>query len=65
MLFRAELTPTGSTETSTETTTTTTTETSTETTTIGVLKVMVNNPASSKISTVEVTVKRNGKAVSV
>lgn len=64
MLFRAELTPTGSTETSTETTTTTTTETSTETTTIGVLKVMVNNPASSKISTVEVTVKRNGKAVS-
>ena len=52
MLFRAELTPTGS------------TETSTETTTIGVLKVMVNNPASSKISTVEVTVKRNGKAVS-
>lgn len=51
---------------STETTTkaTTTTETSTETTTIGVLKVMVNNPASSKISTVEVTVKRNGKAVS-
>lgn len=43
---------------------TTTTETSTETTTIGVLKVMVNNPASSKISTVEVTVKRNGKAVS-
>ena len=64
MLFRAELTPTGSTETSTETTTTTTTETSTETTTMGVLKVMVNNPASSKISTVEVTVKRNGKAVS-
>ena len=64
MLFRAELTPTGSTETSTETTTTTTTETSTETTTIGVLKAMVNNPASSKISTVEVTVKRNGKAVS-
>lgn len=64
MLFRAELTPTGSTETSTETTTTTTTETSTETTTIGVLKVMVNNPAFSKISTVEVTVKRNGKAVS-
>lgn len=52
MLFRAELTPTGS------------TETSTETTTMGVLKVMVNNPASSKISTVEVTVKRNGKAVS-
>ena len=45
-------------------TTTTTTETSTETTTMGVLKVMVNNPASSKISTVEVTVKRNGKAVS-
>lgn len=43
---------------------TTTTETSTETTTMGVLKVMVNNPASSKISTVEVTVKRNGKAVS-
>lgn len=39
MLFRAELTPTGSTETSTETTTTTTTETSTETTTMGVLKV--------------------------
>ena len=64
MLFRAELTPTGSTETSTETTTTTTTETSTETTTMGVLKVMVNNPASSIISTVEVTVKRNGKAVS-
>ena len=64
MLFRAELTPTGSTETSTETTTTITTETSTETTTMGVLKVMVNNPASSKISTVEVTVKRNGKAVS-
>ena len=54
MLFRAELTPTGSTETSTETTTTTTTETSTETTTMGVLKVMVNNPASSKISTVKV-----------
>lgn len=50
--------------TTTETTTTTTTETSTETTTMGVLKVMVNNPASSKISTVEVTVKRNGKAVS-
>ena len=64
MLFRAELTPTGSTETSTETTTTTTTEATTETTTIGVLKVMVNNPASSKISTVKVTVKRNGKAVS-
>ena len=64
MLFRAELTPTGSTETSTETTTTTTTEATTEATTIGVLKVMVNNPASSKISTVEVTVKRNGKAVS-
>ena len=64
MLFRAELTPTGSTETSTETTTTTTTEATTETTTMGVLKVMVNNPASSKISTVEVTVKRNGKAVS-
>lgn len=40
------------------------TETTTETTTMGVLKVMVNNPASSKISTVEVTVKRNGKAVS-
>ena len=55
---------TTTTETTTETTTTTTTETSTETTTIGVLKVMVNNPASSKISTVEVTVKRNGKAVS-
>ena len=52
------------TETTTTTTTTTTTETSTETTTMGVLKVMVNNPASSKISTVEVTVKRNGKAVS-
>ena len=67
MLFRAELTPTGSTETSTETTTTTTTtttEATTEATTIGVLKVMVNNPASSKISTVKVTVKRNGKAVS-
>ena len=58
MLFRAELTQTGSTETSTETTTTTTTEATTEATTIGVLKVMVNNPASSKISTVEVTVKR-------
>lgn len=54
---------TNSTETTTKATTTTT-ETSTETTTIGVLKVMVNNPASSKISTVEVTVKRNGKAVS-
>lgn len=56
----------GTTTTTTETTTetTTTTETSTETTTMGVLKVMVNNPASSKISTVEVTVKRNGKAVS-
>lgn len=64
MLFRAELTPTGSTETSTETTTTTTTEAATEATTIGVLKVMVNNPASSKTSTVKVTVKRNGKAVS-
>lgn len=50
--------------TTTTTTETTTTETSTETTTMGVLKVMVNNPASSKISTVEVTVKRNGKAVS-
>ena len=61
MLFRAELTPTGSTETSTETTTT---EATTEATTMGVLKVMVNNPASSKTSTVEVTVKRNGKAVS-
>lgn len=57
-------TTTTTTETTTETTTTTTTETSTETTTMGVLKVMVNNPASSKISTVEVTVKRNGKAVS-
>lgn len=44
--------------------TTTTTEATTEATTIGVLKVMVNNPASSKISTVKVTVKRNGKAVS-
>ena len=64
MLFRAELTPTGSTETSTETTTTTITEATTEATTIGVLKVMVNNPASSKTSTVKVTVKRNGKAVS-
>ena len=64
MLFRAELTTTGSTETSTETTTTTTTEATTEATTIGVLKVMVNNPASSKTSTVKVTVKRNGKAVS-
>lgn len=38
--------------------------TTTEATTIGVLKVMVNNPASSKTSTVKVTVKRNGKAVS-
>ena len=66
MLFRAELTPTGSTETSTETTTkaTTTTETTTEETTMGVLKVMVNNPANSSNSTVNVTVKRNGKAVS-
>lgn len=65
MLFRAELTPTGSTETSTETTTTTTTETTTEETTMGVLKVKVNNPAAnSSNSTVNVTVKRNGKAVS-
>ena len=64
MLFRAELTPTGSTETSTETTTTTTTEATTEATTIGVLKVMVNNPASSKTSTVKVTVKKNGTTIS-
>lgn len=64
MLFRAELTPTGSTETSTETTTTTTTETTTEETTMGVLKVKVNNPASSKTSTVKVTVKKNGTTVS-
>lgn len=64
MLFRAELTPTGSTETSTETTTTTTTETTTEETTMGVLKVKVNNPASSSDTTVNVTIKRNGKAVS-
>ena len=66
MLFRAELTPTGSTETSTEITTkaTTTTETTTEETTMGVLKVKVNNPLSSGDKTVKVTVKRNGKAVS-
>ena len=64
MLFRAELTQTGSTETSTETTTTTTTEATTEATTIGVLKVMVNNPASSKTSTVKVTVKKNGTTIS-
>ena len=65
-LYRAELTPTGSTETSTETTTkaTTTTETTTEETTMGVLKVVVNNPLSSSDKTVKVTVKRNGKAVS-
>lgn len=61
---KATTTTETTTETTTTTTTTTTTETSTETTTMGVLKVMVNNPASSKISTVEVTVKRNGKAVS-
>lgn len=66
MLFRAELTPTGSTETSTETTTkaTTTTETTTEETTMGVLKVMVNNPANSSTSTVKVTVKKNGTTIS-
>lgn len=66
MLFRAELTPTGSTETSTETTTkaTTTTETTTEETTMGVLKVMVNNPASSSDTTVNVTVKKNGTTIS-
>lgn len=60
MLFRAELTPTGSTETSTETTTTTTTEE----TTMGVLKVKVNNPASSSDTTVSVTVKKNGTTIS-
>ena len=64
MLFRAELTPTGSTETSTETTTTTTTETTTEETTMGVLKVKVNNPASSSDATVNVTVKKNGTTIS-
>lgn len=68
MLFRAELTPTGSTETSTETTTTTTTETTTEETTeettMGVLKVKVNNPASSSDATVKVTVKKNGTTIS-
>ena len=64
MLFRAELTPTGSTETSTETTTTTTTETTTEETTMGVLKVNVNNPASSSNTTVSVTVKKNGTTIS-
>lgn len=64
MLFRAELTPTGSTETSTETTTTTTTETTTEETTMGVLKVKVNNPASSSDTTVKVTVKKNGTTIS-
>ena len=64
MLFRAELTPTGSTETSTETTTTTTTETTTEETTMGVLKVKVNNPASSSDTTVSVTVKKNGTTIS-
>lgn len=63
-LYRAELTPTGSTETSTETTTTTTTETTTEETTMGVLKVKVNNPASSSDTTVNVTVKKNGTAIS-
>lgn len=57
-------TTTTTTETTTETTTTTTTETTTEETTMGVLKVMVNNPANSSNSTVNVTVKRNGKAVS-
>lgn len=64
MLFRAELTPTGSTETSTETTTTTTTEETTEETTMGVLKVKVNNPASSSDATVKVTVKKNGTTIS-
>lgn len=57
-------TTTTTTETTTETTTTTTTETTTEETTMGVLKVKVNNPASSSDTTVNVTVKRNGKAVS-
>lgn len=64
MLFRAELTPTGSTETSTETTTTTTTEATTEATTMGVLKVKVNNPAPSSNTTVSVTVKKNGTTIS-
>lgn len=55
---------TDSTETSTETTTTTTTETTTEETTMGVLKVKVNNPASSSDATVKVTVKKNGTTIS-
>lgn len=63
-LYRAELTPTGSTETSTETTTTTTTEATTEATTIGVLKVNVNNRLSSSDKTVKVTVTKNGTTIS-
>ena len=57
---------TNSTETTTETTTkaTTTTETTTEETTMGVLKVKVNNPASSSDTTVNVTVKKNGTTIS-
>lgn len=52
--------------TTTETTTkaTTTTETTTEETTMGVLKVKVNNPASSSDTTVNVTVKKNGTTIS-
>lgn len=44
--------------------TTTTTETTTEETTMGVLKVKVNNPASSSDATVKVTVKKNGTTIS-
>lgn len=43
---------------------TTTTEATTEETTMGVLKVKVNNPASSSDATVKVTVKKNGTTIS-
>lgn len=44
--------------------TTTTEATTTEETTMGVLKVKVNNPASSSDATVKVTVKKNGTTIS-